>query len=129
MRVVLVLAVAASVGCHDRPAEKASKGSAAPPPTAEEVRASCEAVRDKYLAWRAALNERALASGGAALEETAARAMDNAKAHFIEVCTSIGWVIDVRCFDTPPTLSGDEKERCDMLGRELAMRLLPPPKS
>ena len=126
---VIVLAFASLVGCHDRPAETSAAGSAAPrpPPTAAEVRASCEAVRDKYLGWRTAQIQRALERGDSHLEGDARRALDNAQAHFMDACTSLGWVVDARCYDDPPgAMSEEETQRCGMITREISGKLIQP---
>jgi hypothetical protein len=111
--------------------ETSTAGSAAPrppAPTAAEVHASCEAVRDKYLGWRTAQVQRVLERGYTQLEDDARRALDNAKAHFMEACTSVGWVVDPRCYDDPPgAMSEEETQRCRIITNDIAGKLMPPP--
>jgi hypothetical protein len=99
----------------------------ADPPSAEHD-ATCEAMRDKYLAWTAARVEGALKGAEGHVKELQAEADKEAtiaREKFVGACIAMGAALDGTCFDQDNTLHHDrvKYQRCQHVVGQLEAKM------
>jgi hypothetical protein len=90
--------------------------------------ASCEALRDKYLAWTAERVEgalRGMPDHKKELQAEADKEAATAREKFVGACVEMGAALDGTCFDKQTTLRGDpaKHERCSKIVHQLEAKM------
>src|SRR5258706_1453337 len=99
-----------------KPADVPAAPAKAVDPPAEVHDASCEAMRDKYLAWTADRVKQALGGGVAGahtaeLQAEADKEAARAKDKFVGACVAMGAALDASCLEIEHSMSRHSEKR------------------